>query len=228
MLDRQIVASWWKLNPEDIATIMTSLVRMNHESVPALVSFGKWLFVNIHSVTDSQIIPIVVAYIRFRFSDANFMRALERYITAKAKTHIHVDVLAVAMEYCRQRRYISTRIMDTVAKHYEQHGSTYTPDQLVSCLRAFGQLNYLPNNETKIFMKVEEALSEHFGDLDPASATELLCSFVYLERYPINFIKKVFTPHFLAKIRGRYTVNPSNAKASFIQSKRMQRFLKTI
>jgi len=37
----------------------------------------------------------------------------------------------------------------------------------------------------------------------PGAILDLLTSFVYLERFPINFISRVFTPHFLVKVKGK-------------------------
>jgi hypothetical protein len=181
-------------------------------------------------------------------------------------------LIAMAVDFCRQRRFLSTCILDAVARDFttryptpshnnptlsstnatpsllyteystveqyqnqfpsskdsdslidpnasmdtkemllssfsygSRHPSpscSYAPHELVLTLRAYGLLNYLPTNSAEFFSSVETAVAENFNVLDPGSVLDLLTSFVYIERFPINFITRIFTPHFLAKIKG--------------------------
>ena len=43
-------------------------------------------------------------------------------------------------------------------------------------------------------------LADNFARYEPDMLVELMASFVYVERFPINFISKVFTPHFFARL----------------------------
>lgn len=85
---------------------------------------------------------------------------------------------------------------------FQQNGPNCTPHEIVYTLRPFGQLNYLPPNSAEFFESVETILSSRFAEFDPAAILEVLASFVYLERFPVNFAGHIFTPHFLAQVRG--------------------------
>lgn len=85
---------------------------------------------------------------------------------------------------------------------FELNGHHCTPHEIVFTLRAFGQLNYSPPNSASFFAAIEDVLSSKFTEFDPAALVELLASFVYIERFPVNFIGNIFTPHFVMQIKG--------------------------
>jgi len=41
-----------------------------------------------------------------------------------------------------------------------------------------------------------------FPEFDAASILELLVSFIYIERFPLNFVGHIFSPHVLVQIKG--------------------------
>jgi len=85
---------------------------------------------------------------------------------------------------------------------FETNASCYEPHELVYTLRAFGHLNYVPPNSSGFFAAVERILMSKFSAFDPLPMLEMLVSFVYIERFPVNFLGHVFSPHFLMQIKG--------------------------
>lgn len=82
------------------------------------------------------------------------------------------------------------------------NGMQCTPHEIVYTLRPFGQLNYRPPNASTFFAAVEDVISSKFKEFDAAALLELLASFVYIERFPVNFAGHIFTPHFVMQIKG--------------------------
>ena len=78
----------------------------------------------------------------------------------------------------------------------------YEPHELLYTLRAYGQLNYVPPNSSSFFDAIENILMSKFTEFDPTSMLEMLVSFVYIERFPVNFLGHIFSPHFLMQIKG--------------------------
>ena len=50
---------------------------------------------------------------------------------------------------------------------------------------------------------VESVLEQRFSEFPPKEAIELLLSFVYIERYPLNFVRRLFNPHFLDRLHAQ-------------------------
>ncbi len=69
--------------------------------------------------------------------------------------------------------------------------------------RIFGELDFHPPNGFKFWELVESVLERRFSDFPPKVAIDLLLSFVYIERYPLNFVRRLFNPHFLDRLHAQ-------------------------
>ena len=87
---------------------------------------------------------------------------------------------------------------------FETNASRYEPHELFYTLRAYGQLNYVPPNSCAFFGAIERTLMSKFSKFDAASILEMLVSFVYIERFPVNFLRHIFSPHFNVQLKGWY------------------------
>ncbi|XP_041371898.1 FAST kinase domain-containing protein 3, mitochondrial-like [Gigantopelta aegis] len=206
MLDKQCQKFWWKLNSKDIATTITSMVRLNAMHGSMFKCFAKWTYLNIHNTSETDLMQIITCFIQFNFFDEIFTRALERYIPARG-LKVDTNLLALTLEYIRGRRYLSPRILDTAVSHFTEHGSDYNALQLYTVLRTFGHLNYLPKNSTSFLVKVEDVLDKEFENLDISHCVEILCSFAFLGKIPTNFVSKVLTPSFLTRLKSTSNSN---------------------
>ncbi|XP_069554554.1 FAST kinase domain-containing protein 3, mitochondrial-like isoform X2 [Brachyistius frenatus] len=64
-----------------------------------------------------------------------------------------------------------------------------------------GRLNYLPQCSGQMFKKLESILSTRFSQFRPRSLIDVLHACVHLERFPLNHMAKVFSPHFLQSLQ---------------------------
>ena len=85
---------------------------------------------------------------------------------------------------------------------FEVNGHLCTPHEMLYTLRAFGQLNYCPPNSSSFFAAVESTLSRKLSEFDAGLLLELLSSFAYIQRFPINFASCIFSPHFILQLKG--------------------------
>ena len=58
-------------------------------------------------------------------------------------------------------------------------------------------------------LKIEEILQQRFNNYACDDLLYMLASFVYIQRFPINFLNKIFTPHFLSRIAGKTVLGKS-------------------
>jgi len=79
--------------------------------------------------------------------------------------------------------------------------------QLYSIVRIFGELDFHPPDGFKFWQLVEEVLEAKFAEFPPKEAISLLLSFIYIERYPLNFVRKVFNPFFLDRLHSQQVRN---------------------
>ena len=62
--------------------------------------------------------------------------------------------------------------------------------QLHSITRIFGELCFHPPNGFKFWETVDRVLEERFSEFPPKEIIDLLLSFVYLEKYPLNYVDR--------------------------------------
>ncbi|XP_014768739.1 FAST kinase domain-containing protein 3, mitochondrial [Octopus bimaculoides] len=200
LIRKQFFLCWWKLKGSDVASIVLDMLRLKMNDIKILQCIGKWTRMNIHALNDAHLTQIIAGFLHFHYTESSIIKSLERYIPAKI-AKIDYNLLALAMEYCRAQRYLSPLLFDIVAEDFIKNGQNYSCLQLYSILRPYGQLNYLPTESTKFFLKTEEVLQSKISDFTLPNIVELLCSFAFLQRYPLNFSHFILTPSFLSKIK---------------------------
>ncbi|KAL3836287.1 hypothetical protein ACJMK2_021724 [Sinanodonta woodiana] len=200
LLDKQFAESFWKLQGNEIIDILSQMIRLQ-SSGKNLVHIQKWINIHIHELGQDEFIQIISAFIHFKHYDEVFIRALERFVQAKADM-LGTDLLSMITEYFRSHRHLSTLVMDKAMKHFVKHGHIYSPLQLYAILRPFGYLNYLPKDSFEFLKKVEQVIKEKFHEIDCPELVEILTSFVFLNRIPVNFARFLFCQSFFGKVKG--------------------------
>ena len=203
LLSRQLSLHWWKLTNSDVVTILSTLTKFSKD-VSDLKHFGRWVFMNVHSVNDTEMKAIVAAFTHFNYNDEYLRSSLERYVSAKI-SRMDLTLISMIQQYFCSQRFLSIVVMNAVARHFTEKGNSYEPFQILYALKPFGELNYLPAaaDSYKLFKTVEDVLYDKFSGFNVDQLLQLLCSFVYVERFPINFVKRIFTPHFISKINSK-------------------------
>ena len=113
----------------------------------------------------------------------------------------------------RQQRWLSAPLFDRVALRFSRDWRQFNPQELVSVIRPFGQLNYRPSSaqlENELYTALDCALRERFNQLSVPMVLDLLIACAYIERFPVNFMPQIFSPTFITKVQGNivnYTFN---------------------
>ncbi|GAB1606754.1 FAST kinase domain-containing protein 3, mitochondrial-like [Argonauta hians] len=199
LIRKNYFSFWWKLKGSDVASIVLDMLRLKMTDIKMLQYIGKWTRMNVHDLNDSHLTQIVAGFLNFRYTDISLVKSLERYIPARIAS-IDNNLLALSMEYCRAQRYLSPLLFEIVAEDFIKNGHNYTCLQAYSILRPYGQLNYLPTESTSFFLKTEELLQSKMSEFPLPNIVELLCSFAFIQRYPMNFTHLILTPSFLSRI----------------------------
>ncbi|BFZ14336.1 hypothetical protein BsWGS_17403 [Bradybaena similaris] len=200
LLEKPLSKYWMYLSPEDVRTSLDNLVRLRANSKAIMTNFGQWAYVNIHQMTPSLLLSFLHAYTHFDFFNENLVKVMERCLSLKGQL-VHVDVLALCVEYCRSHLYLSPLVMDAAASHFTQYAYSYEPLQLFMVLRAFGQLNYLPSQAPAFLKMVESCLWDRFDHLHETQLLEILGSFTFLDILPNNFYTRVCDDVFFDKVK---------------------------
>ncbi|KAH7951746.1 hypothetical protein HPB52_012177 [Rhipicephalus sanguineus] len=177
------------LGPEDVAYIMGVLTRLRLVPQSLLTSPDQEFAGMLRSLQD------------LRYLDANSTKAVERYVRIKGSGS-HEETMDALASYCRAFRWRSEPVFNSASDFFVANHKAMSLPTAVNVVRALGYLNIVPKNAMEFFGSLEWLLRERFNQIPSDKLVDMLVACFYLQRYPLNFVKKVFSPHFLDKMNG--------------------------
>lgn len=191
------------LSPKSISHVLTALVALDQTHArPLLIKLGKSVVRYIPRFTNEELRQVLEAFVYFGHSDRFFTEALEQHVAAQCFS-LDPAVASSVMEYCSRKRILSKPIFDVVAEIFVCQSEKFSPNQISELIEPFGKLNYLPPNAPALFRKVENVLFAHLRHFPPKMLLRLLHSCSLIERHPVNFMSKIFSPFFLQRLQGK-------------------------
>ncbi|XP_030061255.1 FAST kinase domain-containing protein 3, mitochondrial [Microcaecilia unicolor] len=190
-----------KLSPKLLSKVLHALVVLNQtQSIPLVISLSKHSVRHVSRFTDIELESVLGALIHFGHSDRFFTEALERRVS-KASFTMHPEAVSKAIQYCSRRLILSRPIFDAVAESFVYNTDKFNTSQITRQIMPFGKLNYLPPNSTTLFRSLESVLSNRFSQFQPRALLNLLHSCTLIQRFPVNFLAKIFSPYFLQQLQ---------------------------
>ncbi|KAM4705073.1 FAST kinase domain-containing protein 3, mitochondrial [Rhinophrynus dorsalis] len=190
-----------QLNPKLISSILSALVVLKQtQAIPLVIKLCKHSVRYIPHFTDEELVKVLKALTDFEHSDRYFTEALERHVPKMVFTR-SPEMVSKVMRYCNKRMILSKPIFDAVAESFVYNSEHFTTQQIAQQIIPYGTLNYLPPNASALFRKLEKILSSRFSQFHPRTLLNLLHSCILLERFPVNFVAKIFSPYFLQQLQ---------------------------
>lgn len=200
VLERNITNLFWNLSPEAVVEILSALVQCNASPFRTMHTLSRWLNTNIHAVTESNLEAILKSFTDLDYSDQQIEKAIERYVKAKS-VKIKAQVLIVELlNHCVKFRLRNTVILNGCGEYFAANTALIEPGYLKSFICPFGELAFEPANGLKFWKALESFLDENFDQINPTECIAIMLTCVYLEKYPLNFVNRIFNPHFLDTI----------------------------
>lgn len=200
IVERRFGAIWLKLKTEDVIRVLYHLVQLKMTSSRMLPVLSRWTNLNIHNLSEGNLRWIIHSMSSLDHYNVNFENALTKFVKAKKLNIKDTSLMAVIMDYCVQMRIRSPDILDTAALYFTMNAGKLSVPQISSLFRPFGILNYEPNNSSDLFEVFETVVDHKFVQFPPNVMVDMMLSCIYLGRYPINFVKRIFNPYFLDRI----------------------------
>ncbi|NWI78810.1 FAKD3 protein, partial [Dryoscopus gambensis] len=192
-----------QLSPNFASVILDSLVVLRQtQAVPLVTALCKHSARHVPFFTDHELVNVLEAFLYFGQKVQVFTKALERHIPKSILT-MHPQTVSKVMQYCCKKMILSKPIFDAVAEGFISNADTLTTDQIAAYIIPFGTLNYLPPSASSLFRKLETVLHTRLRRFQPHTLLNLLHSCVLIQRYPINFLPKIFSPYFLQKLQAQ-------------------------
>lgn len=192
-----------QLSPNSLSVILNSLVVLRQtRAVPLVTALCKHSVKHVPYFTDHELVNVLEAFLYFGQKVQTFTEALERHVSKSILT-MHPQTVSKVMQYCCKKMILSKPIFDAVAEGFISNADRLTTDQIAAYVIPFGTLNYLPPSASSLFRKLETVLHTRLRHFQPHTLLNLLHSCVLIQRYPINFLPKIFSPYFLQKLQAQ-------------------------
>lgn len=191
-----------RMNPAAISGVLSSLVALNQvQAVPLVISLCKQAVRHVPHFSDEELTHVLAALIHFGHSDHYFVEAMEKHVPAMAFTS-HPETISKVMQFFGRRNILSPTVLDAIAESFVYRADSYSTSQVARQIMTFGKLGYLPPNAGQLFRKVEAILHTRFSQFQPRTLLNLLHACTLVERFPVNFVSKVFSSYFLQQLQG--------------------------
>ncbi|NWQ88143.1 FAKD3 protein, partial [Burhinus bistriatus] len=192
-----------QLSPKFTSIILNSLVVLHQtQAVPLVTALCKHSVKHIPYFKGDELVNVLEAFLYFGHREEIFTEALETHVP-KSIFSMHPPTVSKVMQYCCRKMILSKPIFDAVAESFISDADRFTTEQIAGCIIPFGTLNYLPPSASSLFRKLEIVLRTRFSHFQPHTLLSLLHSCVLIQRYPVNFLPKIFSPYFLQQLQAQ-------------------------
>ncbi|XP_003439284.1 FAST kinase domain-containing protein 3, mitochondrial [Oreochromis niloticus] len=190
-----------RMDPAAVSGVLGALVTLNQmQAMPLVINLCKQAVRHVPHFTDEELTHVLGALMHFGHSDHYFMEAMEKYVPTVAFTS-HPETITKVMQFFGRRNILSPPVFDAIAESFVYRADDYSTSQVARQIMAFGKLGYLPPNAGQVFGKVETILHTRFSQFQPRMLLNLLHACTLVERFPVNFVSKVFSSYFLQQLQ---------------------------
>ncbi|XP_018424933.1 PREDICTED: FAST kinase domain-containing protein 3, mitochondrial-like [Nanorana parkeri] len=200
-MHRAIFLASKQLNPKVTSSVLYSLVALKQTNAMRLFIRLCELSLNyVPKFTDEELVKVLVALTEYNYNDPLFTKALEIYVSEKV-FKMSPEAVSQVMQYCSQKEILSKPIFNAVAEYFVYNSEHFTTHQIAQQIIPFGKLNYLPPDTSVFFRQLEKLLVSRFSQFHPQTLLNILHSCTLLQRFPVNFFAKIFSPHFIQQLQ---------------------------
>lgn len=193
------------MDPPAVSGVLSALMTLNQtHAMPLVINLCKQAVRHVPHFTDEELTVVLGALMHFGHSDHYFVQAMERYVPTIAFTS-HPETVTKVAQFFARRSILSPTVFDAVAESFVYRADDYSTSQVTRQIMALGKLSYLPPNAGEVFRKVETILRTRFSHFQPRTLLNLLHSCTLVERFPVNFVSKVFSSYFLQQLQEQDT-----------------------
>ncbi|KAM9827461.1 FAST kinase domain-containing protein 3, mitochondrial [Neosynchiropus ocellatus] len=188
------------MDPAAVSGLFSALRILNQSRVmPLVINLCKQAVRHVPHFSDAELNQVLEGLMHFGHSDRYFVAALERKAPKVAFTSDPETVTKV-IEFFSRRNILSTQVFDAIAESFVYRAEDYSTSQVSRQIMGFGKLGYRPPDAVKLFRKVELILHTRFSQFQPRALLNLLHSCILVERFPVNYVSKVFSSFFLQQL----------------------------
>jgi Xaa-Pro dipeptidase len=155
------------------------------------------MYTNIHAIDEFNLEVMIDSFTSLLYSDSHVEKALERYMKAKGVKVKNQNLMVATMRHCHLFRLRNAHILNACSEYFISNCKTIEPRHFKTLFTPFGFMDYEPLNSKKFWQTIEQYLESKFIKIHPTDIIDIMLCCIYLNKYPLNFINRIFNPYFL-------------------------------
>ncbi|KAL6100578.1 fastkd3 [Pungitius sinensis] len=192
-----------RLNASQVSDVLQSLSQLQQRQAVSLVlRLSRRASQVLKAFSDAELTQVLSALMTLGHHSEELLSAVEEHLPGRLGK-CDPELISTVVEYCLRAGRRSEPLFEAVAENFVDNAETHTSLQIAKQIVSMGRLNYLPQCSGEMFKKLESILSARFAQFRPRSLLEVLHACIHLERFPLNHMAKVFSPHFLQRLRAQ-------------------------
>jgi len=205
LLEERAMEHWQQLRTCDVIEIFRVLTELKYERVSSvfLRMLSSWVSLHIHTLSEQEMLAVVWGFLHLDYTDTAIIASIEKMIKIKGLQITEVDLISTICSYCSHFRIRSPTILEGVGQYFIDNHTILEPVQVCAISQIFGNLDFQPSNGFKFWELMENYLEHNFIKFAPIDMINMLVSFIYIEKHPLNFTNKLFNPFFLDRLHSQ-------------------------
>ena len=195
----------FKLPVASVLDIVSMVEKTKLPSKKICMQVSNWSSRVFHEMKKESIARMLLYFKQMDYYDATLIKVFERFFKVKSGSLKDQSLMVAALNFFDHFRIYSAPVFQSVADSFVEIGSELNIATIECTLKTFGHLNYHPTNDFEFWSTVEEVLELDWMKFRLESLLDVLLSCVYLERYPMNFIPRLFSTHFIQRLNSQPT-----------------------
>ncbi|KAM4730864.1 FAST kinase domain-containing protein 3, mitochondrial-like isoform 1-T2 [Anableps anableps] len=216
-LHRQTQKQVHRLKAGQVSEILQCLLKLKQKQAVSLVLRLSHRASRVFKAfSDDEIIKVLSALMILGQHNEELLDVMEKHLPGRLG-ECDPELISTVMEYCLRMRCRSEPIFEAVAENLACSAERHSDMQIAKQIVAIGRLNYLPQCSSQMFKKLENVLTTRFSHFQPRSLIDMLHACIHLERFPLNYMNKIFSPYFLQKLQAKGEPVDKNALGQLTQ-----------
>jgi len=205
VVEKKALDVWETMDTAHIIEIMRVSCEIKYDSVSQdlLRMISQWLGLNVNKVLESEMLAIVYCFLQLDYMDDKLIKTMEKIIKVKGCQILEFDLVSTICNICTHFRIRSPVILEGASEFFLLNKAKLSLPQIYSIARVYGELDYHPQTGFKFWKELEYVIEEKFVQFRPIEVIDLIVSFLYIEKYPLNFTNKLFNPYFLERLHSQ-------------------------
>lgn len=198
LLEQKLSDLCCKIQVTTMQVILNTFIQEKYLSMQSFAVVGNWFYSYIHALDEDSLLDVISKLTILKYTDHQVEKAVEKYVTLKMSRIKSYVLIVGILNYCMQFQIHNKKILEACSEYFILNGDYVPCSFLKSIIYPFGYLHFDPAN-TEFWITAEKIVLKSFNKILSDDLLSIILSYLYVSKYPMDLIKRVFSSEYLIK-----------------------------